>query len=789
VLGFDHQISSDVEWMLQSGQATADALLEVLVPEYYPAVLQLALAWLGEEARAKDTARQAFVGTVLHLHAYRQAVGVRAWVFREAVAACRQAATPPKNANTPAPPVTPEFSPDPSDKEDTRQDFDGLLADQRQVVLLVGLSGLSLKECAYALRIKPEDAGQLWRLALAGMSGNGGDGEIDPAGLAWLQERFPLPIMDPAELTEIAAWAAGEAGQRSRRRRISLHLKEVAFVGATIAAVGVIIWFATTQLGGGAASPAPTPDGVTPVPRQSAAYLLQPGESAQQVAGLLNLPADSLAPAGSSSQPGELVNLSLDVFTPTVTTPLPTAALLSLPPLTRRSDTETIRRRLIESPALWRSLWLQTETLDYGPAGYIGPPVGSRAQAWIDQPDHSLELVGQLDGQVDRVYLVEGGRQYQAVGAGGQLAVQPWQPEDALLQSEPLASLAYPGTGGWMLPGGVFETVAFDRVAGRRALVVDWRHPLTGERNYRLWLDADTAVVLRLQEYGGGDGQTLVREVLVNEARFDGSFPPALFDPRTAGLQGFAQDELGNPLRFAQSLELVPVSRPAQPYSPAPANLDTANSDLVFQFPLNLDATTLYSGTQTIPADLFAGGYFLGRVPFGLPWAAVCARSPNGQRLVFATEPASQRPFGQVGWFNLDEPDRAYFPAPGFTAYALAFGPDNQHVALFGRDFRGISGIYLLDLATGSLDYIYQMGDASSLVWSPDGRYLALLGKEDPRYTERRIIVLNLGTHQLTYSEPYQPGQPVPPDAPMLAWAGKFPLPDNPYACVAAPNG
>lgn len=320
-------------------------------------------------------------------------------------------------------------------------------------------------------------------------------------------------------------------------------------------------------------------------------------------------------------------------------------------------------------------------------------------------------------------------------------------------------------------------------IAGRRTLVADWYHP-NGRREYRLWLDARTGVILRLQHYGGGDGLTLLGDVLVTSASFDPALPAGLFDPQTAGLGGFAQDAQGAPLRFALSNELVPQIRPSLPYSPPPQNLDLARSALLFQFPLDLSAASLVSDTQTIQADLFAGGYYLGQVPFGLPWSLTCARSPDGRQLAFATFPNQEGASGQLGWFNLSEIDQVYFPAPGFTAISLAFSPDSKRLALFGQDERGVSGIFTLDLATGMLEHILALADARSLVWSPDSRYLAFVGKEKTDTSESNIMGLNLETRQVIYSQPYITGQPVAADSPLAAWVGTFPLPDSAYPCT-----
>jgi len=785
VLGFDHEISSDLEWMLQSGHATPETLLEVLAPEFYPAVYRLAQAWLGDESRARQAAREALVQAVLHVHAYRPERGARAWIFRRAVLANRRLAPRRKSTGRKDTPALAD-APSQSDPPLIWQAFDSLPESSRQMLLLYGLSSLSIDETAYVLNLKADVVHRRLKqavTALGELAGSSAGGIPDAVEMDWLQQRYPQPEISPAELSQAAEWAARQSTGRSLRRRISGRARDVAFTALAVALALAIFWYAGSRLSRDEPAEAPAPAGPTAVPRQSALYLPQAGDNGQVSVGLPGLPAGSPIVSGSDAQPGQSIAIPLDVFTSTQTTVSELPELASPPALSARTDSETIRQRLVESAGLWRTLWLQAEALDYGPAGYVGPPVGYRLQGWVQQPGQSLELAGSLDGQINRVNLVEGGRKYHSLGGATPLYVEAWQEGDPLLQDETLNRLAFPSIGPWMQPGGTFVAVESDTTADRRTLVADWYHP-NGERVYRLWLDARTGVLLRVQHYGGGDGLTLLGDVLVTAASFDAVLPEALFDPQTAGLGGFAQDAQGTPLRFALSNELVPQIRPPLPYSPPPQNLDLARSALLFQFPLDLSAASLVSDTQTIPTDLFAGGYFLGQVPFALPWSLTCARSPDGRQVAFATYPTQERASGQLGWFNLSDINQVYFPAPGFSATSLAFSPDGKRLALFGRDGRGVSGIFTLDLATGMLEQILALADARSLVWSPDGRYLALVGKEGANDAESQIIGLNLETQQVIYATPYIAGQPVPTDSSLAAWVGNFPLPDNAYACT-----
>ena len=790
----EHEISSDLEWMLQSGQASAELLLEAMIGEYYRVVYRLALGLLDAPDLARQATGETFVRLTLHVHAYRSTTGVRPWIFREALASCkRMTPKPPSLAHNQALTVEgQEFDVSTQEKDGAfKQALQDLPRQPRQILLLYALCGLPTDEIAGVLKLPEKTIQDQLHSALKNLTNaDQANGEIplSPPSeyqfLDRLQAIIPAAEVSEAELAEVAAWAAEQIRARSLRRRLASHARELALVGAAIVLAALIFWGTSSRWAGENPDQASLAVGPTPAPRQAAVYLTRPGDTFESIASVTGLPVESLGEVGDLEQSGQTIDIPLDVYSDTL--PVPLSDPPQVKSLSTRSDSQAIYQRLGESSSLWNTLWLQAEALDYGPAGYIGPPVGSRYQAWVSQSGQSLELVGQLSGQIDRVNLVADGRQFYSQGRTGRLYIEPWDQGNHLLQNETLRHLVFPESAPWMQAGGVFEAIEGDRAAGRRVVVVDWRNP-TGEREYRLWLDVRTGVVLRLQHFGGGDGQILLSDVLVTLARVDQAFPAEIFDPRTAGLKGFTQDELGTPFRYALSPTLAPQVRTPLAYKRPPINMDISRSPLVFQFPLELEETSLVSGTQTIEADLFAGGYFLGKIPFNLPWSLVCSRSPDGQRLAYAVLPIGQSP-GLFGWFNLSEPDRIYGAAEDVQVRQLVFAPDNQRLAIFGQNNQPpfTMGISILDLGTGTLENILEIAEASSLQWSPDGNYLAFLGKVDERYLESDIFVINLNTHQVIYRQSYRPEVESQPDSPMSSWGVEFPVPEDLYPCAAA---
>ncbi len=47
---------------------------------------------------------------------------------------------------------------------------------------------------------------------------------------------------------------------------------------------------------------------------------------------------------------------------------------------------------------------------------------------------------------------------------------------------------------------GTYQPVAIEMVAGRQALVMDWTYIQNSLPSWRLWLDVQTAVILKMQD-------------------------------------------------------------------------------------------------------------------------------------------------------------------------------------------------------------------------------------------------------------------------------------------------
>jgi DNA-directed RNA polymerase specialized sigma24 family protein len=483
----------------------------------------------------------------------------------------------------------------------------------------------------------------------------------------------------------------------------------------------------------------------------------------------------------------------------------PQATLVTSPPqaisLTRRSTPEEIQQRLKDSADLWRTLWIDVQMTDYGPLSYIGPAKSYRARAWISQPAESLELFGSLTGKPSNLYLVTGNESLTINPTQNLAKAERWDgTAPDLLQNVHLRQMVYPAISLWAGQG-TLHAIGRAEIAGREAIAVDWYNPL-GKREAALWIDALNGIILRQQIYMGADYQVLGWESIVTQITYNQGGPP--YDLSDYIKLETANSSQSEQLPAAQVLQPTPtpatvtVRRPLLPLETAPPALDPAHSALKFQFPKTANAAERVAYTAETPVELFADDYFLGDTKFGLPWALRCIRSPNGERIAFNTgSDGATQPDERLHWFNLAEPAAVYQPLLGIRAYYFAFSPDSRQLAILGLGINDTPAIvYVLEIATGEYERVFEMQQADFLTWSLDGNHLALLGHESEEDSPA-LLVVHIKTRQVTWRLPIKEYNQALSDLAASEWGSQFPdLLETPLkesmggmdACAAPPQ-
>jgi len=461
---------------------------------------------------------------------------------------------------------------------------------------------------------------------------------------------------------------------------------------------------------------------------------------------------------------------------PTPITPAPNPK-----PLSRISSTEEILDRMDESTSNWKTLWLDAQFTIYGPKSYIGPHKTYRTQIWINQPDESLEFFGMLVDDPNSLYLVKDGNILYMNPLLEKTVTEEWNGEiETLLQNKELKQMVFPHILGLTNQEGSIESKRIEEIAGRRALAFDWIK-FQSERQYRFWIDVTTGLVLRMQEFEPTNPARPLSETVVTEISYNQNYPIRnlaasfqLDETISYGIQTPAADMLFPTPTSA----LLPTRQPTLAPVEAPPFFDPANGYLNYQFSRRPEIAYIQEKTASVPAELFSDDYLLGNLEFGLPWALQCTRSPDGKRLAFNTKTdGTTLPDDELRWFNIEDPGSIYQPMPDLHALDFAFSPDNYKLAVYGLgDGEMDNGIYIVNIGTGEYELLINLEHAESLVWSPDGDYLAYISA-DTISADRAIYIIHTHTGLITHRILYDLyTEMTPADQPISSWGVRFPV-------------
>jgi len=814
------ELSSDLEWMLQSGQANSEMLAEALIEKYAALVSRLALAYFEDPDLAQQAVPEVFTAALLNTYRYRNQLGIQTWFFsvlaqvftgrtrrarrREWLKQAIDTTShlfQKKNGKGPdledgagqagEAPQQPLLS---YRAESTLSACIQSLGDQeRLAILLRGLLEWPVEEISEALHQKEAslqlhlyESGEKLSSALAVEAG---PEALEQAREHWLarllQERFPTPTLSDQELQHLCTVSVGEVNRTGVTRRAAARVKELALITSGVLMVTALIWGASLFL------PALEKQDVTPTPetavgepaQQSLYYSVQAGDTLESIAGDLGTSPDMLIALNDLTttaviSPGDQLRVTVELAPVQLAQPTPVTPVPKPEPLSLSSSQQAVRARMMESHALWNTLWMDVQSVDAGPENYRGPLKSYRTQVWISQPNLSLELYGLPGASPLAEQMVVGNRHYFSYLPLDQTFVEPvWgEARAGRLGNATLQDMVVPAEARFMLEVGDFQPVEEARVAGRDALVVDWLD-YDGIRRDRLWVDAQTGLLLRRQQFGLSDPLLLTEDTLVTHIILDDNFSsPGLFDPQAGWKGGFASGpdglEENQPQPLAPELSQSAARSGSFPPEPPPAEFEASGSRLSFQFSPDLDVYGVEAVDSRAPAQIFADGYYLGSLPLPLPWSIRCDRSPDGKRLAYTTwTDGTHLPGASLRWFNLVDLTKVYEPLPEFSVKDFAFASDSRRLAVFAGGARSEpTGVYMIDIATGERRLLLEISDARSLTWSPDGQSLALIGEDGE---DEVMLVIRVESGVVTYRQenPLFPG----PDWPTQSWGVDFP--------------
>ncbi|MGD8406873.1 MAG: hypothetical protein PVJ21_24655 [Anaerolineales bacterium] len=242
-------------------------------------------------------------------------------------------------------------------------------------------------------------------------------------------------------------------------------------------------------------------------------------------------------------------------------TPNETASVI----LSFDSTSDEIQSVMLESATRWDTIWLDGKVTWYDPAGSGQPPQVFHEQVWIDQPvSHFRILQGPGEGAAATFKVSDGFTILELDLNSGQSQsrpmpdfakethyVPPLEPDASYPNplwgqiGTPLSELVF--SADYAQSQGTFVPVVIENIADRQALAVDWTYIQNQQPSFRAWLDVETGLILKLQEFGKGGGDEVQSERVVNQVVYDAPFDDALFNLQFSELPAFS-DISGNPL-------------------------------------------------------------------------------------------------------------------------------------------------------------------------------------------------------------------------------------------------
>jgi hypothetical protein len=373
------------------------------------------------------------------------------------------------------------------------------------------------------------------------------------------------------------------------------------------------------------------------------------------------------------------------------------------PRLSLNSSSEEIQHFMLESARQWKSIWMDGTVTYFAMGGTDSQTATVREQAWIDLPRSRFRILAGPAGDAPETFKVSDGatvlevdlktgqsQSYPLPDLGSEKQfVPPLQPGFAYPQplwgqiGTSLSQLAFPSD--FAQSEGTFKPIAIESVAGREALAVEWTYVQNQLPSWRMWLDTETAVILKMQSFDKEGGETIRSEALVNHVSYDDVFADPLFRA---------------PVSLPQFGDMSGVSNAPEPNAAAPTGRDALGELYFFVLP--------HQAGQTAQLDRLPGMCVVGLAPCPAPEAVT-------------------PPFP----FNFSLTPLTWSRDGNFAAFAY---PDNPE----GTPYK----LWLFDPASNTWTSLFEYAYIDAPFWSPDGNWIAFrvqdgLGGEDVYAVQR----------------------------------------------------
>jgi len=490
------ELAPDIEWMLSSGQVNEETLIEALILEHYRELFKLGLTLSDISLVAVVLAQQTLASAVLNAHQYKGKTSVRVWLFRLALENWRHSSSQFMEDKS--------RQLDPSLPQTLRQQF-GFSQVEIDAIMNGHEINLQLDQPQPA-PISSDFIHPPHKEAPTPQFGETQETQPDTGTESPLSNQ---------EIAELKSAILDEIAKKRRSKSASIRIQALAWM--VIGLILVIILSRVFPFITGAGEQTPTPrttstiplvDRVdptvtssptpfpTPLTSNLVVYTVSEGDSLDDVAKkfgvslqhlsrLNNISVDQYLSAGQQL----IIGVGSSRYT-WRTTPTSFNPPDLLPPLTLDSDIPTILQRVADSSNYWITLWAEVQFYYYGPLSYLGPPRTSIFQTWLDQTiNSSLTLQGDMDGNLSlydlrtdhsahKYYFEQEER--QITSQAGYTYAFNHEIHHVMTPGElSIARHVQPG----VTVEEHYEIQAIDRVAGREALVLDWRSKTTEIRS------------------------------------------------------------------------------------------------------------------------------------------------------------------------------------------------------------------------------------------------------------------------------------------------------------------